>query len=282
MFYCHSSRGAFQLWAETVGDQSYTYDNVVQYYHKSMNFTAPDSAQRGANATPLYNVADTVRGGPLAITYSSYAQSWSTWVAKGLEAIGIHHTDAIINGNLMGSTWMVQTINHSDGFRASSESAYLRPYLSRPNLALFDGTLAERIIFNQQKVATGVEVTTADTTYTLAASKEVIISAGAFQSPQLLMVSGVGPLALLQQHNITVIAERPGLGQDMGDHILVPITYQVNLATTATEKVTVQAVDEFNTFAAGPLASAGGDYIGLEKIPQELRANFSAETVQCT
>jgi choline dehydrogenase len=199
MSYTHSSKGAFQLWADTVGDQSYTYENVVSYYRKSMDFTPPDNESRFANATPLYDPADTVTGGPLAVTYPSYATSWGTWVANSMEAAGIGKTDAFINGDLNGSSWVMETINHYNGFRASSESAFLRPYLSRPNLVLFDWSLAERIIFNSRQVATGVQVTTAQATYTFTATKEVIVSAGAFQSPPLLMVSGVGPAALLQQ-----------------------------------------------------------------------------------
>lgn len=278
MAYCHSSTGAFQLWADTVDDQSYTYDNIVQYYEKSTSFTPPDSATRLANATPEYNPADFSTGGPLSVTYSAWSQSWSTWVAKGMKAAGIPETDALISGNLNGSTWQVQTLNHTNGHRASAETAYLRPYLSRKNLVLFTGTFAERVIFNSGKAATGVEVTTANSAYTLSASKEVVLSAGVFQSPQLLMVSGVGPAAVLQEFDIPVIADRLGVGQGMNDHIFVPLTYQTNLENAAT--VTTQAIDEFNTQASGPLTNPGGDYVGVEKIPQALRANWSAETTK--
>jgi choline dehydrogenase len=278
MSYSHSSKGAFQLWADTVDDPSYTYENVVSYYRKSMDFTPPDDETRLANATPLYDPADTVKGGPLSVTYPSFAISWSTWVAKGMEALGILKTNAFINGNLNGSSWLLETINPRKSFRASAESAYLLPYLNRPNLFLFDWTLAERIIFNSRQVATGVEVTTAQTTYTLSASKEVIVSAGTFQSPQLLLVSGVGPAALLHQHNITVVADRQGVGQGMQDHVILPITYEVNLAIDP--NVTAQDIYEFNAYGVGRLANPGGDYVGFEKIPVALRANFSAETVQ--
>ncbi|KKK20301.1 hypothetical protein ARAM_002426 [Aspergillus rambellii] len=278
MAYSHSSVGAFQLWADTVGDQSYTYENVVKYYHKSMNFTPPDSETRLANATPLYDSADVVTGGPLSVTYAAYSESWSTWVAKGMAAVGILPTDSFINGNLNGSAWQLQTVNHADGHRASAEVAYLRPYLSRPNLVLFTETMAERILFNDRKAAKGVEVTTANTTYTIRARKEVIVSAGVFQSPQLLMVSGVGPAAVLEEYDIPVVADRPGVGQGMNDHIFVPLTYRTNLESQST--VTVEDMEEFNNDATGPLTNPGGDYLGLEKIPQALRANWSAETVE--
>ena len=279
MAYCHSSVGAFQLWADTVDDQSYTYGNVVQYYQKSMNFTPPDSATRFANATPMYNPADTVTGGPLSITFATWSEAWSTWVAKGMAAIGIQKTDALLNGKLNGSTWQVHTINHTNSFRASAERAFLRPYLGRTNLYVFSHTFAERIIFDEAKDATGVEVTAGNKTFILQANKEVIVSTGVFQSPQLLMVSGIGPSSVLQKYDIDVIADRPGVGQGMNDHIFVFLTYQVNLESLV--PTTLQQIDEFNTKAIGPLTNPGGDYVGLEKIPRELRANWSSETKEC-
>lgn len=278
MAYSHSTVGAFQLWADTVGDQSYTYENVLPYYRKTMNFTVPDSATRLANATPMYNPANVTYGGPLQVSYPAFSQSWSTWVAKGMAAIGIAPTDSFITGSLNGSAWQLDTISHSDGHRSSSEVAYLRPVLSRPNLVLFTETMAKRIVFNSQKVAQGVEVACGNTTYTLSAKKEVIVSAGVFQSPQLLMVSGIGPAAVLEEYNIPVIANLPGVGQGMNDHIFVPLTYPTNL--TPQGIITTEIEDEFNNHAIGPLTNPGGDYLGLEKIPQAYRANWSAETTQ--
>ena len=284
MAYSQTSEGAHQLWANLLDDQSYTYENMLQYYRKTMNFSVPNTQARGVNGTALYNPADMVTGGRLDVTYSSYAQPWSTWVARGLTAIGIPQVDAFINGNLMGQTWQLNTITKSNGFRSSSETAYLRPFLNRPNLAIFNGTFAQRILFDKDAVAIGVQVTAAGSTCSITANKEIIVSAGVFQSPQLLQVSGVGPQALLQKYNISIVANRPGVGQDMMDHITVPISYQVNVLTSSAlenKDYLAQAVNQFNTQATGPLASQGGDYVGMEKIPQALRANFSAETKNC-
>lgn len=278
MAYAHSSVGAYQLLADTVGDQSFTYDNVVPYYKKSMDFTPPDSATRFANTTPSYTAASTAKGGPLAVSYPSYGTAWSTWVAKGMAALGLPQTKSAIDGSLNGSAYLMLTVNHPNGHRVSSETGFLRPYLGRKNLFLFNGTLAERVIFNK-KVATGVEVTADNTTYTLSASKEVILSAGVFQSPQLLMVSGVGPAAVLKEYGIPVVANRPGVGQGMNDHLFVPLVYPVNLKNI--EVVTSEVIEEFNDHAIGPLTTTGSDYVGFEKIPQALRANWSAETKEC-
>jgi choline dehydrogenase len=197
-----------------------------------------------------------------------------------MAALGIPQTVSAIDGVLSGSGYLMLTVNHPNGHRASAETQFLRPYLGRPNLFLFNGTLAERVIFNSEKVATGVEVTTDNTTYTISAAKEVIISGGVFQSPQLLMVSGVGPAALLEEYNIPVVADRPGVGQGMDDHLFVPVVYPVNLENIAV--VTDEAIEQFNNEAIGPLTTTGSDYVGFERVPHKLRAKWSVETKKCT
>jgi choline dehydrogenase len=176
----------------------------------------------------------------------------------------------------------MSTINHTTGFRASADRAYLRPYLHRPNLAVFNGTLGERIIFNGGKVATGVKVTTGNTSYTLKATREVIVAGGVFQSPQLLQVSGVGPAALLRGHGIPVAADRPGVGQNLNDQIFIGIAYRVKIETSTSfsrgGNVAI-SVELFNTNATGILTNPGGEYGSFEKVPEDLRFNFSASTL---
>lgn len=282
MAWASTCKGAFKRWADVVGDQSYTYENVAKYYKKAMNFTPYDGETRFANSTPSYNPALVAEGGPLDISYPAYAYGWTSWVAVALEGIGIKNTDSFINGALNGSAWHISTVNHTTGFRASADRAYLRPYLHRPNLAVFNGTLGERIIFDDDKVATGVEVTTGNTSYTLNATREVIVAGGVFQSPQLLQVSGVGPAALLHEHGIPVVADRPGVGQNLDDQFLFGIAYRVNLETTSLNRGNGVAIDVelFNTNATGRLTNPGGEYAGFEKVPKDLRSNFSTSTLE--
>lgn len=277
-----SSRGTFAKWADEVGDDSWQYDNIKQYYRKAENFTPPDASTRLANATVSYNEALVHEGGPLDVSYSAYSYSWTTWLAVALEGIGIRNTDSFVTGELNGSAWQQHTINHTTGFRASADRGYLRPYLHRPNLVVFDKTLAERVLFDGKR-AIGVEVTTANSTYTLNATREVIVSGGVFQSPQLLQVSGVGPAALLEAHGIPVVADRPGVGQNLDDQILVGVSYRVNVPTLSTLALgdnVAMDIELFNTNATGRLTSPGGEFVGYEKVPQELRANFSESTVK--
>lgn len=282
MGYTQTAAGALQMWADKVGDASYAYESSSYYYRKSMNFTRANKELRLPNTTTSEAVGTAAIGGPLDVTYASWAQSFSTWVAIAMNAIGIHTTDAFINGNLNGSSWLTSTINPRNGHRESAETAYLSPIIGRPNLKVFDLTLGERIIFDRNKVARGVEVTTGNRTFTLNARREVIVSGGAFQSPQLLQVSGVGPADLLRQHNIPVVADRPGVGQNLNDHVFFGIAYRVNVLSAAAMQYgdfASKAIALFNEDGTGPLASPGGDFAAYEKLPQDIRAKFSPDTL---
>lgn len=282
MAYQRTTVGALERWAEEVGDDAWTYDNVAPYYKKSLNFTPPDMSKRIANSTPSYDQSTLGTGGPLALTYPNYAQSFSTWVAMAMKEVGIPHIPGFTSGYLNGSGWLVNTIDHTTGFRESSEAGYLRPFLNRPNLVVYNATLAEKILF-ADKIATGVQAFSGNKTFTVSALKEVIVSAGVFQSPQLLMVSGVGPAEILKQHDIEAVAKLSGVGQNMNDHVFFGIAYKVNVQTAnalADPAVYKRAVEQFNNQQAGPLSSPGGDYAAYENVPNEFRANFSESTAR--
>ena len=284
MGYQRTTRGALNKWANDVGDSSWSYDNTSKYYHKSVSFTPPDMSKRIANATPDYDISTVGGNGPLKLAYPNYAQAISTWFAKAMEAVGIKPVDGFTTGALNGSAFLLDAINHTDGHRDSSETAFLRPFLNRPNLSLFTNTLAEKIVF-QGNTAKGVQVKPANSTISnlISATKEVIVSAGTFQSPQLLQVSGVGPAALLQQHGIKVVANRPGVGHGMHDHTFFGITYRVNVQTDTALSYgdnLQEAIVQFQTEQAGILSNPGGDFVGYENIPSDLRSNFSKAAQQ--
>lgn len=287
MNYGQTSKGAHQMWADVVDDQSYAYENMLQYYHKAMKFTEPKPGARLANATASLDAADAAINGTLPVTFGAYVQSWSTWVALGLKAIGIPQVSAFVDGNNLGWYWNLYTIKSPEATRATSETAYLNPVLGRSNLAVFDHTFAQRIIFDDQKTATGVEVTSTTTncSYAISADKEVILSAGVFQSPHLLQVSGVGPKAVLERYNISVVADRPGVGQNMHDETTIFAMYQVDLITNTRlhedPEYAAAVTEEYKTNRTGPLTSPGGDLFAMEKIPEEFRTGFSDDTKAC-
>ncbi|KUI66630.1 Versicolorin B synthase [Cytospora mali] len=135
--------------------------------------------------------------------------------------------------------------------------------------------MAKRIIFDNSKRATGVQVDTSGLGYTISAAKEVIVSGGVFGSPQLLQASGIGPAELLSQYDIPVVADRPGVGQGMQDHIYYTVSYRVNAPTLSKLDDPAFAAQE-----AAAFRKTGGcmysnpvtEVIGWEKIPEPLRS----------
>lgn len=215
MAYQRGSKKSYDMWAEEVGDSSYKWDSLLPYFKKSLDFSPPDRSKRADNATAEYDRESIGNGGPVSVTFSNYAQAFASWVQKGMAEIGIKPIKGFTSGELFGSSYVLETIQAKTQIRESSETGFLQPALKRGNLFVFPQSLAKKIVFDDKKTATGVVVNTEGKQYTLSAKKEVIVSSGAFQSPQLLMVSGVGPAETLQKYGIPVVADRAGVGQNM-------------------------------------------------------------------
>ncbi|KAI9785088.1 MAG: hypothetical protein M1816_000499, partial [Peltula sp. TS41687] len=285
MAYQIGTKESYKMWADMAGDQSYSYEDFLPFFQKSISFTPPDSSTRPTNATPEYDLASLGNeGGPLSVTFASYVQAFSTWVQRGFHELGIPSIAGFTSGKLLGSSYALATIQVPSRLRESSETAFLQfpSNTTKTNLVIFQSSLAKRILFDYNKKARGVQVNTDGVAYTLSARKEIVLSAGAFQSPQLLMVSGVGPAASLRKHRIPVVADRPGVGQNMWDHIQAGPTYRVNFNTGTAlgdPQFAADALEMFNSNQTGPLTSPGADFLAWEKIPQPLRSSFSSSTL---
>lgn len=218
MAYQRGTKESYDLWASLVGDSSYTWNAFLPYLEKSIHFTPPDASKRARNATPSYDLTTLGPGngnGPLSLTFSAYAMAMSSWVQKGLAEIGVQPRQGFTSGALFGSSYVMEAIDAKTQLRESSETAFLRPALTRSNLIIYQDSLAKKVLFDTQKRAIGIVVNTAGKEYMLSVNREVVLSAGAFQSPQLLMVSGIGPRATLERFGIPVVVELPGVGQNM-------------------------------------------------------------------
>ncbi|PYH90005.1 GMC oxidoreductase [Aspergillus ellipticus CBS 707.79] len=283
MIYQRPTIDSMQQWATTVNDSSYTFDKVLPYYKKSVKFTPPNTQVRAKNATAGYDAsAYESTGGPLEVSYANYAMPFSTWMNRGMQAIGIKEVDDFNLGSLMGCQFCASTIDPNSEFRSSSQASFLSTNPS--SLTTYSNYLAKKIIFNDKKQATGVQVQGGwgNAITTISAKKEVILSAGAFQSPQLLMVSGIGPQDILEEHGIPVIANRPGVGQNMWDHPFFAPSYRTTVQTfTAIANDILGIIGQFlgmATMKTGPLTNPIADYLAWEKIPSTLRTAFSSET----
>ncbi|KAK8199573.1 choline dehydrogenase [Phyllosticta capitalensis] len=284
MIYQRGTEGSYQQWADDLGDNSYTFDNLLPYFEKSLTFSPPDTSKRLANATTEYNpsVFDPTNPGPVHVSYSNFVQSFATWLIKGFNAVGIQTITDFNSGNLLGTQYAAATIRPSDATRSASD-VFIQAALTNPNLKVYINTLVKKIIFDKNKKATGVKIASGQT---ITARKEVIISAGAFQSPQLLMVSGIGPKDQLNKFKIPIIQELPGVGQNMWDHIMFGPSYEVDLITLDTPlhdlNYALKILVDYIATQSGPLSSNVCELLGWEKISQldAYKGNLSASTLQ--
>ena len=169
---------------------------------KGVRFDLPNEDARAANAIPRYNTsAYSSSGGPLHVSYPNSANPAASWRSLGLNPIGLREIPGMEDGNLLGWTWIAQTIDPATQVRSTSELSFLREALQlNDNLIVYQRTLAKKILFRSNKGASGVMVKASGiesekVSYTISAIREVIISSGSFRLLQMLMVSGTGPAA---------------------------------------------------------------------------------------
>lgn len=215
MVYVRGNQRDYDNWAD-LGCDGWSYDDVLPYFRKS------ESNVRGSDE---FHGGD----GPLHVTDPlSPRQITEDWI-KSAQANQLRRTDDF-NGERqsgVGLFQLTQFHNSKRGERCSSAAAYLHPVMDRPNLHVITHAHAERVVVENGK-ATGVSFKRKKETQTVSASREVILAAGAFQSPQLLMLSGIGPAEHLNEHGIEVVKDLPTVGENLQDHIDMVMSYKVN------------------------------------------------------
>ena len=202
MIYIRGSKADYDRWAAH-GATGWSYDDVLPYFKKAEN------NERGADA---YH-AD---GGPLSVSDLRYKNPLSDVFLEAASQLQLP-ANADFNGETQEGVGYYQ-VTQRDGQRCSSAVAYLHPASERPNLTVVTDAQAEKIMFDGRKAA-GVAFAQGKEAKSVAANREVIVSAGAFQSPQLLMLSGVGPAAHLRDHGVEVVHDAPEVGQNLQDHL---------------------------------------------------------------
>lgn len=289
MIYNRGTIGSYQVWADAVDDQSWTFENLLPYFAKGTNLTIPDpnNTVRAANAShiplPANPDAYNETGGPLHISYPNFALPFSSYLALAMQELGFPTQQDFISGNLLGAQYAPVTVAPDTQTRDSSQTSYLETAIENglTNLKVYTHTLAKQILFDANNTATGVKVVSGNSEpYVLSARSEVIVSAGAFQSPQLLMVSGIGPKKELDKFGIPVLADRPGVGQNMWDHLDFGPSYYINAQglTLSPSPENDAAVQQYISNRTGFLTSPGVGWIGWEKVPAANRVNFTETT----
>ncbi|PLW06482.1 hypothetical protein PCANC_26569 [Puccinia coronata f. sp. avenae] len=288
MIYQRASKGSLDKWAELTGDSDWTFEKRFEDYQKSVSFTAPKHDLRREVPEAQYDgLAFTKANGPVQISYPNMAQPFSKYMQLSLNEKGIPTSKDFNRGTLAGVQYASTTINPKDGHRSTSRT-FFAAARSRNNLVVYTTAMVKRIILGKSTPprAEGIEFVYTLTGFSdkLLATKEVIVSAGAFQSPQLLMVSGIGPKDQLEANKITLRVESPNVGQGMQDHIFFGPTYPVHSIETLTRiaanplYLTSQLLN-FTLHQLGPLSNNVADMISFERFESSKLKKLNATSL---
>ncbi|XP_068623824.1 uncharacterized protein [Battus philenor] len=205
MLYIRGNKRDYNYWA-SIGNIGWSYSDVLKYFLKSEDMRIPEY-----QSDPYHAV-----GGPMSIEYFAYEHHITRTILEASRQFGYRIID--VNGESQtGFTRSHATL--LDGLRCSTAKGYLRPASKRPNLHISVHSLVEKILIDENKRAYGVKFTKRGETRIVKAGKEVIVSAGSIQSPQLLMLSGIGDSVHLKEVGIYPIVNLPGVGQNLQDHV---------------------------------------------------------------
>jgi choline dehydrogenase len=285
--YHRGTNGSYQKWADEVGDESYKLSTLDKYFERSIDMTAPNASVRKQNATVDYNVtSSSIKDGyyhPLSVSWPNFVDSVSTWTFQAFKAIGLPlHGAGFEDGQLDGYFYNPSTLQPISQHRETSQTSFLDYAMRTTSIQVYAHALARQILFTSNKTANGVLVQSGGKNYTLSATREVILSAGAFQSPQLLMISGVGPQETLRQHNIPVLANLPGVGQNLQDQPLLGIAHRVNVPTSSNlvndPLYAARAATAYLQNGTGPLAGPPG-LLAFERISETQPSLLSNTTL---
>ena len=210
MMFVRGHRSDYDGWA-ALGNPGWDYASVLPYFRRMEN-----SEATGANA---YRGV----GGPLNVMPLRSPSPLNAVFMAACESVGIARTPDY-NATQHEGCWPTQVMQ-KNGERCSAAKAYLTPHLARPNLTVITGAQVGRIQF-EGKVAQGVHFRQGLNERYVAAGREVILSAGAFGSPQVLLLSGVGPAQEVARHRIRLVHHVPGVGQNLQDHVTATLIWR--------------------------------------------------------
>lgn len=215
MVYIRGHRLDYDLWRQ-LGNEGWSYDDVLPYFRRS------EGNRRGADA---FHGAE----GPLTVSDHVYRNPLTSVFVEAAAQAGLPR-NGDFNGEAQEGIGFYQ-VTQRDGRRCSSADAYLRPVLGRPNLTIVTKALTTRLLIERQR-AVGIEYLHEGKIEQARAEREVVLSGGAINSPQILLLSGIGPADELAKAGVPVTHDLPGVGKNLQDHLNVNVLHGVNRPIT--------------------------------------------------
>ncbi|MCO5109784.1 MAG: GMC family oxidoreductase N-terminal domain-containing protein [Burkholderiaceae bacterium] len=253
MIYMRGQARDYDQWAQLTGDDSWRWEQVLPAFRRHEDHWRLDHANEASPAIArLHGNKSHGSTGEWRVERQRLRWDVLDAFAQAAQQAGIPATDDFNSGTNEGVGYF--EVNQKKGWRWNTAKAFLRPACyDRPNFEMWTSAQATRLIVEPQgdgsRRCTGVQVWTGKEMVTAHASCEVVLSAGAINSPQLLQLSGIGPAALLREHGVEVVHDLPGVGANLQDHLQIRSVYKV------------QGVKTLNTLASSLIGKAA---IGLE------------------
>ena len=255
MIYIRGHRYDYDHWHAS-GHAGWSFAEVLPYFKKA------EDQERGAS--DYHGV-----GGPLRVGDLRYVNPLARAFVEAALELGYPLNDDF-NGRAQEGFGFFQ-VTQKNGQRHSTADAYLRPALGRANLTLRTGAQATRVVF-EEKRATGVEYIQNTELRVARTAREVLLCGGTINSPHLLMLSGIGPADPLRALGISVVANLPGVGQNLHDHVIVAVAYECTQPVTMAAAETIGNLLKYLLFKRGMLVSNVAEAGGFVKTRPDLPA----------
>ncbi len=208
MAYVRGHRGDYDRWRQK-GCPGWSYGDVLPYFKRSEAWEKGGDDFRG-------------NGGPLTVRAGIFDDPLLHAFIEAGRAVGHNFTEDYNGARQEGFTWIQQTIRN--GRRCSAAVAYLKPALKRPNVTLETGALVTRLLIGNGRAA-GLEFARDGQLTEVGAEREVLLAGGVINSPQVLMLSGIGPAEELAEHGIDAVLDLKGVGKNLQDHLSATVSY---------------------------------------------------------
>ena len=255
MVYIRGHRSDYDHWRD-LGNPGWGFDEVLPYFLRSEDNARGPSSHHGT-------------GGPLAVSDLRSPNPISLAFVEAAQELGLADNDDFNGGELEG-VGLFQ-VTQREGLRCSTAQGFLREAEGRPNLQVQTDVSVRRIIVKAGR-AIGVELEQYGEHWQILAEREVLLCAGAVNTPQLLMLSGIGDADLLREHDVPVIAHLPGVGRNLQDHPAVPLIWTTDERVSLLNADTPEALYDFLSNRRGPLTSNIGEAGGFVRVPPGLPA----------
>ncbi len=244
MTYDRGMHSDYDRWAQA-GNRGWSFADVLPYFRKLERFGPVDDAWHGQD-------------GPIRVTRAGQEHPFARAFVEAGQQAGYPFC-ADFNGALREGFGPVD-LTIGDGVRSSAASAYLAPVRDRPNLRVITHAHVRRILFEGTR-ATGVAWQAEGGEHQASARREVILSAGAIKTPQLLMLSGIGPAAHLLDHGLHPLIDLPGVGENLQDHLATHVKHKASQPLSMLRYLNplrgAVAMGQYLLFKTGPLADPG-------------------------